>query len=742
MLNGWLPASGPALEMAAMKQFATRTLLLVIAPWGLLVLLALTIAGLASAAEPAAANLPRRAPVQIGTTNFRKRNFLTHLAFSPDSKQIAAVSANEPYPTVTVFEVATGIPVRELNVADATHSRTSCVAFSLDGKRLLWGETDGHIAVWDLAGSQLVFRGKLHAAEVCAAIYSPLGDIVASCSTSGEIHLRDANNPGEALHVVRIAKPDDRRKGRGFGGGGAGYVLTFTPDGKQLVAGSKEEAKICVCNVADGSVGQRVELAHGTGRAVNPSLNSLAVTPDGRQIMSGGQRTVLSEQTKLKYVPKNVTLSQVHFWDLETGQRAAVLNGEEDYGFGYAALSPDGKTVAVGDFSRLKFYDVVRRKLLRTIELPGWWGKQPVFSPDGLLVAVPDDNAVGLFEVATGKRLHHDDRTPVRSVQSAAWSRSGDRIVTGHHDGNVRVWDSHSGTLIWCRELAPVISFSGWHAGPALVDFSPDGHSVVVAGRRDDPVEFQNGIIVIYDAATGDRRREMTLTQTRNGALSPDGKTVVAATNYGGIGQTHLHGFDTTSGRLLFEMPPKDQKIGLWDAKVMQFRPDSKTLLVATGGGDLYHFNARTGEQLKKLLADYRTPEQIQAGRPREPQLWTGTFSANGKALVSSSAEWIYVWDADTAALQLQIRHPHDHGCNLCLAPDGRTLAASDLLYAGDYGVDAIRLYDIETGNEVLTLESAGDRAVVLSFSPDGKRLFTGLANGSALIWDVGREGK
>jgi WD40 repeat protein len=214
------------------------------------------------------------------------------------------------------------------------------------------------------------------------------------------------------------------------------------------------------------------------------------------------------------------------------------------------------------------------------------------------------------------------------------------------------------------------------------------------------------------------------------------------ATSHGGIGETHLHGFDTATGRLLYEMPPKDQRIGLWDAKVMHFRPDSKTLLVATGGGDVIHFNALTGEQLKKMLADYRTPEQIQAGKPREPQLWCGAFSADGKTLVSSSAEWIYVWDADTAALRLQIRHPHDHGCNMCLAPDGKTLATADLLYAGDYGSDAIRLYDIETGDEVLALEPESDRAQVLSFSADGKRLLTGFARGSAVIWDVDRGGE
>ena len=47
---------------------------------------------------------------------------------------------------------------------------------------------------------------------------------------------------------------------------------------------------------------------------------------------------------------------------------------------------------------------------------------------------MPIDNTIGLFEVSTGRRLHHDESTPVGDVVSAAWSPSGDRLVTGHAD--------------------------------------------------------------------------------------------------------------------------------------------------------------------------------------------------------------------------------------------------------------------------------------------------------------------
>src|SRR5262249_54836530 len=205
---------------------------------------------------------------------------------------------------------------------------------------------------------------------------------------------------------------------------------------------------------------------------------------DARRIMSVGQTTKPIEQTKLKYGFREVTMSEVGFWDIESGRRVADYHGDEDYGFGYGALSPDGRHVAVADFGRLRILDAATGEAERTIELHGSWGRPPAFSPDGALVAMPINNAVALFEVSTGRRLPHAPGPPVGSVDSAAWSPSGDRLVTGHADGFVRLWDAATGKLIWHKLLAPVISRSGSNASAAFVSFSREGRLVVAAGRR------------------------------------------------------------------------------------------------------------------------------------------------------------------------------------------------------------------------------------------------------------------
>ena len=71
--------------------------------------------------------------------------------------------------------------------------------------------------------------------------------------------------------------------------------LAFTPDGTRLVAGTSRNATIFVWRIEDGRLLRKISNTHGVNAAVamNPKLNCVAVTPDGRRIMSVGQTTKL-----------------------------------------------------------------------------------------------------------------------------------------------------------------------------------------------------------------------------------------------------------------------------------------------------------------------------------------------------------------------------------------------------------------------------------------------------------------
>ena len=164
----------------------------------------------------------------------------------------------------------------------------------------------------------------------------------------------------------------------------------------------------------------------------------------------------------------------------------------------------------------------------------------------------------------------------------------------------------------------------------------------------------------------------------------------------------------------------------------MHFRANTPLLEAATTDGHVVRFNALTGREVRRIRVDGRPPEERDA-LPDRPSLKSATFSADGRTLASTARDWIYVWDVESGKLRREIRLSHEDGCFLALAPDGRTLAIA----TGPYPEDAIRLVDVETGEEWLVLRP-GDRGPrLLVFSPDGRRLFTGFDRGSGIVWDV-----
>ncbi len=678
--------------------------------------------------------------LQLGTNNLRTRGFIRDIAFSPDGKLIAASPANGPTPRVWLFDVSTGKEANRIIPADKPAGWINCIAFSPDQRFLLWGEIMGFVALWDLRNDRLLFRTKLHERSVNDVSFSTQGRLWASAGSDGTVQLRKTVNP--ELELKELGSADGGPSGSFESFGSSGVVsVTFTPDDQRVITASGAGGEIQIWRVSNGMLERRIDTAsespdNGSGW----ELKSATVTPDGRAVMTAGNRTVPRTETPIPYGANNVRLTEIRIWDIASGALQRSINGQFDHGFGFAALSSDGQRVAAGEFSQLRILNAMSGAVEQKISLPGSWGRQPQFSPDGRLVAMAIHNTVALFDASTGKRLHHDETTPVSEMRSAAWSPAGDRIVTGHSDGGVRVWNGDTGALQWHQTLAPVVSPSGGNAAPTFVAFTPNGHRVVVAGRRDDPVEYREGIVAVFNAQRGlPIRRTFLNRDVRHAALSNDGRFLVAATSNGAADDTRLHGIELETGREVYINPPEARRGALWQMEAMRFRPMSNTLDVALGNGQVMQFDGRTGTVERRFLAEWRTALQQRARRPRRPDLWEGVFSPDGNTLVTSAAEYVYIWDVESAKLRRKIRHPHDHGCRLAIAPDGNTIATADLQYAGDYGVDTVRLYDIESGEEILQLHPGDNRAVVLRFSPDGTKLFTGFARGSAAIWDVRR---
>ena len=111
-------------------------------------------------------------------------------------------------------------------------------------------------------------------------------------------------------------------------------------------------------------------------------------------------------------------------------------------------------------------------------------------------------------------------------------------------------------------------------------------------------------------------------------------------------------------------------------------------------------------------------------------------WSPDGKRLATGSRDdTAKVWDAETGKELLTLSGHEDSVTSVAWSPDGKRLAT------GSWD-DTAKVWDAETGKELLTLNGHRDAVSSVAWSPDGKRLATGSEDNTAKVWDAatGRE--
>ena len=345
--------------------------------------------------------------------------------------------------------------------------------------------------------------------------------------------------------------------------------LTFSPDGKSLAS-----AGLAV-RLWESETGQpRFNLEGHLG-----ATNTLAFTPDGRTIATGGGDGTI----KLWDVARR---SVRH--ELEAGPSSVQA----------LAVSPDGGTLAAMDWGkhRIHMWDLATGEQRKTLEAEGDLGEALAFSPNGRWLASvtfsrPEGHLVTLWDLQAGRVRGRvsQQRVPRGSL---LFSKDSKQLIAAgrEYDGaraksSVTVWDIESQRVAF--QVEDPCGLSDLRAAA----LSPDGRTLALAGDLYGPDENSKSAVVVWDL----RKRQPRLILDHARAFvqymdfAPDGRSLLTL----GFVDTDARIWDPRDGTLRQTIHLCEP--GSYHVHAVCFAPDSRHFAAAMGNGTVYILRVEPG---------------------------------------------------------------------------------------------------------------------------------------------------
>jgi eukaryotic-like serine/threonine-protein kinase len=622
-------------------------------------------------------------------------------------------------------------------------SEIESLAVSQDGQWLAIGQSRGGVSVRDVRTRQELIRLAKGEKHVRAAFSptEPLLAFTASASVTDSNTLRlwnaatrqmIAELPLDAMCIGLAFAKDGRTLVTSTSGTEGHLTVWRMPDGTKLVSypapsitpatgfAAAPDLSLAASGLAGGRIGI-MDLRNGkelwTAVVSKELVTALAFSPDGRILASAA----------------GFAEADIRLWDVATGKEIGRLEGHGSY-VSSLVFWPDGKKLAsssadqtsrIWDVASRKCLDVLRghrQEVWRVAILPDdktlvsgckdgtvcFWDtsvthpRQPCFTmPENIfyLWFPPDSQSVLTLnqqrQVSQWSGSDFQQKEVLTESGTNHWqgldvSNDGRFLAAGSTNGVLQIWDVSRRQ----KEALPEFG-TNWYG----VAFSHDGR-FLAAGST-------NGVLQIWDVS---RRVRRLLTNTVGAVIPvnflPDGNKLIT---WSGRDKLY-HEWNLTTG----------VEIQSWqrptEASAFCFSPDGGSYMAVydDGGAVLRNFGDERDTKL-----DLDVPEGVDA-----------SFSPDGKLFaVASTLGYARVWDTATWREAATLRDFLLGVHSVAFSPDGKRLAL------GSGGKEAIKLYDMESHQEVLTLEGHGAEFYPSRFSPDGNILVSHNNEGVLYLW-------
>jgi WD40 repeat protein len=642
------------------------------------------------------------------TLTFEHEGIITSIAFSPFQPHLA-ISGNEGQIAVWDFENN----ARLFRFLADERQLTALMAYSSDGKYLMWTgrdgklaffETDNYTAVepsrktsapWEVVlssdASHYAFLNEQERLVVCEIgttrdrILEQLESVLClEFSTDGSkllvafgdrefsmIRVDDGTTVRTSQSPVPIETMAVAKNGRWFAtGNAAGDVVLWKADTLEPIQSvSFHTGAVRFLNFSADS--QYLVSTGWTDEQMvfwNPSDSGLSKK---KSVHAGSVQALSSIPGTQRVAAAIAEDNLVHVWDGSDVHEVETQTGHENSIYGLA-VSPNGRYVASGGRDRVAHL-VDRQAPSLNLSIPAHndrlWS-MCFADADRMLITAGEDRSIHLWDSSTGRRLgtlidtDQGQAAHADSIQFVLLLPDGDTLASASRDSSIKLWSIASQKLL--------ARLQGVHQGAV------NGLATSRAGKSLYSIG-DDGKVVEWDLAT---RAEKRVAMKIDGAgwavaCSPDGSQIAA----GGV----------------------ESIIDLWDAN--QSRP------------------------LGQL-------------RGHQAAVTSLRYSADGRWLASTSQDQtVRLYSADEINAMpsvdmeksITLKGHSGDAMSAAFSPDGRTLATC--------GLDrTIRLWDIPTVEAIGLLRGHADQIQTVTFDSTGTRLASASWDKTARIWRAPRE--